>query len=198
MLPDFPSTKTEWDKQLTAYFVREVRRRCPGFEDIPRHFLFEGETDAISREGEEREETKMFAAGAEMMFSPEEISNFDWKNIKAKMDKAAEEMAAQMTRHFYQTLSDACDRSGQVTRGRGGGFTADKVLEALEMIQIDFEAAGKPNLPSIHIAPSQFEELRAALEKLETDPEYSAKFEAMMQRKFGDWRDREASRKLVG
>lgn len=197
MLPDFPSTKREMEKILTAYFARQVRKRCPGFEDVARYRMFEGRRDAISREGEVAEETKMFEAGAEMTISADEVARFDMKGMKAKMDEAAEKMAEQMTKHFYAALSEICEKSGQVTKG-GGGFTADKVLEALDKIHIDFEPDGTPHLPSIHIAPSQFEALRAALEKLATDPEYTKKHEEMMERKFRDWCDREASRKLAG
>lgn len=198
MLPDFPNTKREMDKILSAYFARQVRRRCPSFDNIPRHRLFEGRKDAISREGEQPEETQMFEAGAEMTISADEVARFDMNGMKAKMDEAAEKMAEQMTRHFYQTLSDMCEKTGQITRGGGSDFTADKVLEALDKIQIDFELDGTPHLPSIHIAPSQFESLRAALEKLETDPEYATKNQELMERKYRDWRDREASRTLAG
>lgn len=197
MLPDFPGVKQEMDKLLNAYFARAVRQRCPGFDEIPRHRLFEGKRDAITREREEIEETKMLEAAADMTISNDEIARFDFKSMKAKMDDAAEKMAEQMTRHFYQTLSDACEKSGQVSKG--GPFTADSVLAALDMIAIDFDPVDDtPHLPSIHIAPSQFEALRAALEKLATDPEYQKKHQELLQKKYGEWLDREASRKLAG
>lgn len=196
MLPDFPDVRHELDKILQAYFVREVGRRCASFERVPKHRLFEGRSDAISREGQEKDPTKMYEACAEMIFTAKEIAAFDLKSMKAKMDEAAEQMAAQMTKHFYETVSEICEKSGQVTRG--GPFTADTVLAALDKIAIDFDTEGGAQMPSIHVAPSQFEAVRAAIEKLHTDPEYAQKREELMQRKFGEWLDREASRALVG
>lgn len=197
MLPDFPVLKHDLDEIFTTYLQNSIRRQSGEIGNIDRHRLFEGKGDAISRQGEEAEETKMIEASAEMMFTPEEIVAFSVKDIRNKLDEIARRMADQMVRHLYQTVSDACDKSGNVTKSKGG-FTPDVVLEAMSKIHIDFDEHGKPRLPSIHIHPSQTSELYAALQTLDTDPEYKAKSKALMEQKEREWRDREASRKLVG
>ncbi|MFH1893307.1 MAG: hypothetical protein ABIK83_11575 [Candidatus Zixiibacteriota bacterium] len=51
---------------------------------------------------------------------------------------------------------------------------------------------------SAFIGPAMADKVKSVLEELENDPDYQKKYEELMERKRIEFRDREASRKLVG
>ena len=115
-----------------------------------------------------------------------------------RMRHAAQDMAAQITKSSFQSISDAVDKVGNVVDGKGAPFSAALFLEALEKIQIDFGPDGKPRFPTLVVAPSKGPQIQRILESLEQDPQLSAQFHKLIEVKKEEWLAREASRKLVG
>ncbi|MDP3858588.1 MAG: hypothetical protein Q8Q73_12590 [Stagnimonas sp.] len=198
MLPDFPTLKKDLDDFFSAYLSRETQRRSGEFGQMARHRLFEGRANAIQRQREKPEAVEIVSASEELNFSAAEVANLGVQEIWSYLDEVAQKMADQIVAHFYKTLSEQCEQSGQVTKSEGGLVTADKLLEAFGKLQIDFDSSGHPRLPSIHIGPSQSAAMALALQKLETDAELRLRSQELIALKRREWLDREAARKLVG
>jgi hypothetical protein len=73
--------------------------------------------------------------------------------VLAKLDNAAKKMADKVQKTFYLKMNEDLDRLGRTVDQKGKPFSAETILEALENIQIEFNADGKHNDLQIHIAP---------------------------------------------
>jgi hypothetical protein len=140
----------------------------------------------------------MFQASAAFEIKAAEVPTMTIDVLVERMRHGAQDMAAQISKGSFQSISDAVDKVGNVVNGKGAPFSADLYLEALEKIQIDFGPDGKPRLPTVVVAPSKGPQIPRVLESLEKDPTLSAKFDRLIEKKREEWLVREASRKLVG
>jgi hypothetical protein len=154
-------------------------------------------TRHISHDGHERVfEPKRHEAST--TFSRDEVVEADMETLVAKFDRAAEEMAASSTRHFLQRIEETAREVGNVYDMRGGRLTLDAMLKGLEMIEIDFDETGKPQLPSLVVNPAMVPRLKELQAESDQNPEYKRKWDEIIERKREAWRAREADRRLVG
>ncbi len=70
---------------------------------------------------------------------------------------ALAEMAAQyrdqVAEQFVRTIRDVTDATGNAINGGGRPLSHDLILDALERVEIDFDDAGTPILPSVMLNP---------------------------------------------
>jgi hypothetical protein len=134
---------------------------------------------------------------AEVRISDEELEHLSTEEIHRKFDEAAREMARQMTQTCFQTVEKGVKEVGNVVH-YAGRLTIDDVLGFYEKVLIDFDDNGRPELPTIICGKDMMEELRGLNSQIESDPETNKRFAELMVSKKEEWRDREASRRLVG
>jgi hypothetical protein len=198
MLPDCPTLKREVSQRLTALFRQMVNQYLGVVGEAPRSVIHEGRRTAMIRESGEVDETPLFQATAGWEIKAAEVPTMTVDGLLERMRNAAKDMAAQISKGSFQSISDAVDKIGNVVDGKGAPFSADLFLNAIEKIQIDFGPDGKPRLPTLVVGPSQGPDIQRALESFEKDPEQLAKFDKLIEKKREEWLAREASRKLVG
>ena len=198
MLPDVPSLKNDLQFIVDRYLRNAVQRRLGPFSESPRHAIHEGTRLRVIRADGSVDESELKEASAEMTFPIAEIPTMTIAERVAKLEDVAESMARQMSTHFFTTLNDGLERAGQVVDRQGKRFDVDTLFAALESIQIDFGLDGKPKNLMFVIPPALAPRVKEVAEQAEKDPAVTRRYEELMARKWSEWRDREADRKLVG
>lgn len=198
MLPDLPELKRDMNSLVSDYLRSEVRRRMPGIGEAPQHLIHEGERTRIIRSDGSTEESQLKQASAELVVRFDEAAEMSVQARTAKLDEIAESMARQMSQHAFASISATLDATGQVVDNAGRPLNADTILATLEKLQMDFDEYGKPNGLTIVVGPEIVERAKREFQRLMSDPALRQRYDALIQRKWMDWRDREAARKLVG
>jgi DNA-binding transcriptional regulator of glucitol operon len=198
MLPDLPKLKRDIRKRLDLYLRRQINARHGVFCEAPKHIIQEGDRMRIAREDGTIDESNLEQASAEMSLRAEEIPHMTIKERMAKLDDVADEIVRQQLKHLFQTVKDVCDKTGQSVDARGKTLDADVVLAIIEKMQLDFDDMGHHKEISVVVPPALTEQMKKVLEQIESDPVLRKRYEDIVMRKRIEWRDREASRKLVG
>jgi hypothetical protein len=198
MLPDLPAIKDELLLLQLRYLRHQVHRRMPGINEAPQHTVHEGERTRIVRADASVEESEMKTAAAEMSIGETEASAMTTQERKAILDSIADDMARQISEHAFASINDTLEKAGQVVDNGGRKLDAEAMLVMLEKMQFDFDDNGQLKNLSIVVGPEMRERANAEFARLFTDPVLSVRYAALMQSKWADYRDREASRKLVG
>ena len=134
---------------------------------------------------------------AEVRISTKELEQLSVEEVHQKCDEAAREMAQQATQSFLQTLTQAATEVGNVGHFKGRP-TVDDLFHLYETVWIDFDDYGNPELPTVLCGPELMEHFQRLKSEIESDSHLKEKFADLLTRKREEWRDREASRKLVG
>lgn len=198
MLPDFVVLKKEIDDVLTLFMRKRFKFHCTGIQDIPREQLFEGAGMAVQRATGDLDESKFIENKIEFSISYDEVPTLSLNEVLQKLDKAAKEMADQAQKYFYLKINQDLDRLGRTVDRKGKPFTAETILEALQSINIEFDANGKHHDLELHTSPQLEKAVKKSFADLETDPVLKKRYEDLMMQKREEYRVREASRRLVG
>ena len=124
----------------------------------------------------------------------EEVETITHETILNKIDDAAQEMAEQIKKSFYETLSEAAGEVGNVSLSHGEPLTVDLFLEMLEKMHVSFDEEGNPSGLTFAGSPKLRPALIEVISQAEADPRY----QELMERKREEERVRENNRKLVG
>lgn len=198
MLPDLPTIKRDLQKVFDDYFKREVQRRLGVFEESPRHIIHEGQGLSVSRADGTVDESGLKAASAEFSLRYEDVPNQSLLDRLQHLDRVAEDMATQISRNLFDSLNETLDKAGQVVDQRGKPLDGNSILAVLEKMNVDFDDNGQHVPLTIVTHPNLQKAAQQAFQELECNPVLSARHGELMRKKQADWRDREASRKLVG
>ena len=198
MLPDCFQVKNELRQKLDIAFRQMVNGYLGIVAEAPRSIIHEGRRTAIVRDSGAVDETQLLQASAGFEIRPDEVPNMTAAILQGRMEKAAQEMAKQMSEHFFKSISDSVEKIGNTVDGKGQGFTPELIFAVLEKIWIDFDPQGNPRMPTLTINPAQGPQVQRAFQSIDSNPELSARFAQLMDQKREEWRAREATRKLVG
>lgn len=198
MLPDLPTIKRDLQKLFDIYFKQQVRLRLGAFEESPRHIIHEGRALSVSREDGSVDESTLKAATAEFSLRYDDVPEKSINERLKQLDQAAEKMAEQISRNLFESLNETLDKAGQVVDRQGKPLDAEAILAVLESIHLDFDENGRHSPLTVVLHPNLQPAARRAFQELASDPVLSARYNELMRQKQAEWRDREASRKLVG
>ena len=198
MLPDIPPLKQEIAKVLRAAFRKRVNAYMGALNESPRYYIKEGRRVITIRPDGRRDETGLKQASAETTVRFEEVPRLSIQDRLIKLDEAARDMARQISEHAFGQINEAVERVGNVVSGGGKPLDPNILLAVYEKIQLDFDENGNPSELMMVIAPGMEQRAKEALERLHQDPEYSKRYKEIIDKKRMEWRDREASRRLVG
>ncbi len=196
MLPDYVKTKSEVQGLYNDLFEHYLKKHSGPISEIRSYKVFEGENTSIIRPEGHEDITQMQSASSTFELKYDEVPSLTLEKIAYKLESAAKEMADQQVQHFYETISKAVESAGNTVSG--GPLTAERILEVMETIQIDFDKNGQATLPQIHIGPEQEDLLKREFSRLETEPDLKDRWTQVMFQHRENWRARENSRKLVG
>mgnify|MGYP000920160249 CR=1 FL=1 len=119
--------------------------------------------------------------------------------IHAKLDEwsvmiweMASQSLNQVMPQVFESLEGACRQGGQVVDASGGPLTVDRLLDALERIDIDFDQNGEPELPYLVTHP----DCVRALQEMKVTPAHEARRRAILEKKRKEFDARRRVRKL--
>jgi hypothetical protein len=199
VLPDLPSFKRDLFAILIRYLRNATHQRLGAFSDVPRHVVHEGKDMRVQRSDGSVEDFGMKGASAEMLTKVEDIPHMSLEDRIKQLDELAHTMAKQMSQHMYESLTESLEKAGQVVDARGKPLDIETIFEVLEKVEMDFDSQG--NLADgfrFVVGPALIPRIREMMEQEKNDPTIKRRREAIMAKKWLAWRDREATRKLVG
>lgn len=195
MLPDFLKTKEKLEKMLDSERKKAELLHLGPVADAPKSNVFEGnKVILINATDGSCEEVEMKQATSRLEVKWEEVETMTHETIINKIDDVAKEMAEQIKKSFYETLSETAEEVGNVTSLGGEPLTIDVFLEILEKMHISFDEEGNPNGLTFAGSPKLRPALIEVISQAEADPRY----QELMERKREEERVRENNRKLVG
>jgi len=198
MLPDLPSVKRNVMAAIGIYLAMSVRKKLGIFGDLPHQRLHEGDRNRIIRDDGSVEESPLKRSSAEDSIPMEEVPVLTQEERLKRMESLAEEMARQMSQHMHDSLGKTLDDHGQTINLQGQPLCPEAVFALFEKIRMEFDDAGNPIGLSVVFAPAMAEQWASVQKQIEGDPALQQRFNDLFDRKRGEWRDREAARKLVG
>lgn len=198
MLPDLPELKKEIQAEISRYLHEAVNKRLGVFREVPRHTVHEGEGMRISRADGSTRDSRMKAASAEMTMNYVDIPNLTAQDRREQLDGMADQMAKQISELLFGGMNEEIEEAGQVVNAGGRPLTAEVFFEVLEKLEVDFDEAGNPKGLQLVVGPGLLPRIRELAEQAERDPAIRKRHSEIMQKKWLEWRDREAARKLVG
>lgn len=198
MLPDQPNLKREIQERLQRLVEHTSQRKLGVFSDIPKHILHEGDSLVVIRADGTNEDCQLSTASAEFEVNVDTTPEAALNERMLLLEKVSTEMARQMTRGLFESLNQSLDAAGQTIDARGRKLSGEVILEILDKIDVNFRPDGTQEELSIAIPPEMKDQLISALAELEENQELKHRHEALINKKREIWRDREASRKLVG
>lgn len=198
MLPDWPQLKREIWEELDFFMKERHLLYLGAFSESPRQQVFEGRSSEIIRPDGEIDETEFKTISAEFSYDSNELSQLTLGDVLRKLDGVAKEMAEKFQQSAYEALARMCDKHGNTIEGKGEPLSPDLIIESWEKIMIPFDPNGRPRFPTLHIDKGMAEVVQNSLKRLEEDPKYRTRVEALIESKRQQWNAREADRKLVG
>lgn len=198
MLPDLPGLKRDIQKAFDRYLWIQVNVRFGVFSKVPRHAINEGNRTCVVRPDGSRDESELKKASTEISVKLDDVPQLTLEKRLAMLNEMADQTARQMSEHFFGMLNEVLDKAGQVVDQKGQPFDAEAVFAVLEKMQFEFDESGQHNEISIVVPPALAPKAKEVFERIQSDPVLRKRHDEIMVRKRMDWRDREASRKLVG
>ncbi|MGO4478048.1 hypothetical protein AB4Z32_17510 [Massilia sp. 2TAF26] len=198
MLPDIPPIKREITKALLKFLSNRIREHMGVIGELRSYFVKEGGRVVIIREDGSVDETTMNKASAELSLDYAEVPMLTHDDVLAKLDQIAQQMASQMSQRAFETINEAVEAVGNTVNAGGRPLGPDACLEILEKMHLDFNDDGTHREVTVVVHPECGKDAMAAFRQMTEDPEYSGRYKALIEKKWKEWCDREAARKLVG
>jgi hypothetical protein len=196
MLPDFPKTKSEISKLLSARVRLKTRELSP-FASLPRAFTqHEGNVYSYPQEGAGTVSEGFERFEVPLKVEVDELRNLVGERLIEKIDKLAEEMARKTSEHGYRVLDRAAEKSGGRIDAGGQPFDQDMFLRMIEQVDLSFDANGKPDFVLL-MHPEMAAALRQRGDEWERDLAFKKRYDEIIMLKREVWLDRESNRKLV-
>lgn len=197
MLPDFPVQKARLLEFWNRYFAQKHNEYLGYFSECPSYSQHEGNRWAVEREDGTTSESGYESIEAGFPVRVDEVPNLTPEKIAQKIDIAAQEMARQMVQGILEDISHAVDESGRTVDAGERPFTKELFLKGLDSIEMGFDENGNPIMPKVMMHPKLWETIKDDIKTWEQDPEFTKRFNQIIERKREAWRARESRRKLV-
>lgn len=197
MLPDFIEVKKKLSKQVQKYLREKVKNNDPFLREIRRKIQHEGGRLHMKTYDGHVDEIEYKTLESEFTINADEIIKEGISAFKKHIDKLAKVVSGQQAKMVFQKLNEITSKTGNVVDAKGESFTKEKLLEATEKIDIDFDENGQPVNLTIVMGPQLFNKVKDLLPLWEKDEEFTKKRNEILERKRREWLDRENNRKLV-
>lgn len=195
MLPDYPEVKRLLSYHWRDRLVARIDLLMHGFAGMRRSVRFEGERTRIQTESsvevsrpEKLEATSELRGGKRFNASRQEID--------AMLDDLASQFASGQSRSIYQHVEKAATTVGNVVGLGGRALQPEDILRMMDKVEIDFDHDRRPRWPSLHFHPTQEPVVTTVFKRMWEEERYRTQFEALVNRKLGEWYAREANRSL--
>jgi hypothetical protein len=143
--------------------------------------------------GETFKEGELKAHSAEMITPFEDIVRNDLSLIHRSILAITSSLQSQFQASLYSTISDACDRSGNVVHAEKGVSFAEMFKAMLEKIEFVADKEGRVSMPHLHLDSMAVDKIREELAR--QPPEFEVEIERIKAEKVSAAVRNEAERK---
>ncbi|HMG78612.1 MAG TPA: hypothetical protein VK591_08010 [Xanthobacteraceae bacterium] len=196
MLPRIASLDREFSEAIQNY-VRARARGTQLLSEIKAHMIHEGRDSAIRRSTNELEHARIQESIVETTMSFEEIDDVDLDYVIKKANEIAAKFEEQMSRHLFQTMDEATQKTGLRADAGGKPLTNDLLIEMLSKMHMDFEKSQAGDM-SIVASPQMMPVFERLGREMEENPAMKRRWDSMIEEKRNEFREREINRNLVG
>lgn len=194
MLPDLPSTRGAVHGFLREFLKRQTFARTGVWQQVRRHVaLYECCSFEQHRFDGSVDDQDLAPIGGTIRLELGELQTKGFAAVLEAYDKAAIELAHNMSRHNFARMDQIFKEAGQSYNAGGRPLTPDLFLEFLEKMEMDFDSDGKPCFPSLVVPPNLAETVR----NWDITNDQQRRFEQIIDQQRLTWRDRESDRRLV-
>lgn len=190
----FPVLERELEEVVTKYVIEVGDHYSPVMSQVRTHRLFEGNASSMLRETGEQEETEIRSFSATLEIPSRTILHGTVDELFDFFTPIGKQMVADKERLMLETVHVATEKTGNIVSAEGKPLTIEKLLELLEIMQIDFDESGMAIMPTL-LGSSK---LISEYERLRRAPENQRAFDDLIRQKKAEWLAREADRTLVG
>jgi hypothetical protein len=194
MLPTIPDLERRRERANLDRIHDMARGMSPFVREVRAHIQHEGRGAALTRSSGETEDIDIHEVGASLVVRAGRLREYDNSALDRMLEDAALQLARGMDAMTRKVMDEVTERTGNVVDVEGGPMTEARFLDAIELMDHNFDRAGNWRPPTV-IGPA------GALESLLTSGESrdgGKRLEAILERKRDEFRRREAARILVG
>lgn len=197
MLPDFLPVKRRISKILISYLREKVKNSDPFIRQLRRRIQHEGSGQIMKTYDGNIDKIEYQSIGSEFKIQTEEIIREGIFAFIKHINKLANDILGQQSKMVFQKLNEITSKTGNVVDSRGEPFTPEKLLEALDKIEMEFDESGQPTNLTIVMHPDLWNRIKDKIPVWEADSGFKKKHNAIIEKKRKEWLDRENNRKLV-
>jgi hypothetical protein len=197
MLPRFKAIDRAMSELFSELVFKYSHALDPIFSDIKTYIIHEG-SKTMMKFGDKVWEDQMFEASAEYEIKQDGLSKFSWKEFHDCAREIGTKFLSEKKKNLVDTLDRVTSETGSVIDSRGKPLDHDAIFEALELLEINFDANGQPEMPSLMVHPDMVPRLEQLSKEAEESPALKRRHDELMRRKKEVYLAREADRKLVG
>lgn len=197
MIPDFPKEKQKISSMWNQYLNSKMTELTGPMNLAQTYRHYEGNQWQLTRTDKTIDDSNYMEISSNLSIENDEIPKLTSKQIKEKLDKVAEDMASQLMQNVIGKIAQAADSVGNSINANGKPFSPELFLQLLECMDHSFAEDGTWLPPTLIVAPDFMKKNKPIIEGFENDTNFLVKRDSIINRKREEWRDREASRKLV-
>lgn len=198
MLPDYPKVKARLVEEFNTRY-RQVRNLHLGFfASAQMNLLQEGSRHVLIREdgSSDTATPKQIEASATLEFDWREAEKLTIPKILTLIDTLAQRMAEQQVKQYIEKIDESVKKIGNVTDPDKKGVEA--FFDGVQKRLMEFDEAGQPIPPQLLVGDQQtHDKLVEIMTQIAESPDLRNRYEAIVNKKREEWRDREAARNLV-
>jgi len=195
MLPDYPRIKSRISKILLLRMKLSSWSKLGPLSQVRKKKVQEGDEYLFIRMDGTQDKTEFNEIKAEFILNKGEVENITMPDLIKLTDKTADEIAEKTAKKMYEGIGKGCDSVGNTVDAQGKPMSPDLFFKVLDKLQIDFDDAGKPMLPSVIVSDEKIG--KKLLKDLKSNPKNDKIFTEIIDKKRREFYDREANRKLV-
>jgi hypothetical protein len=197
VLPDFVQAREKYMQILMDRFEK-VSSRHMGPMDFKKYKIFEGRRITSVMANGQKFVSKVQKISGDIQILNEDIKSGNIPKAFEYIDKMAIQKAEKESQLLFEEITRITTEAGQVSDNKGKPFDAEIFFMAIQKMQISFKADNTMEKISFVFPPQWEQRVNEVMTELENNPLMKKRYDELIERKRQEWRDREASRKLVG
>lgn len=198
MLPDYPKAKKKIQKIFNKHMKESSEKQLGPFRESQRLTIHEGNKMMTESEGGAVDVSSLRKFEETIEISLDEMNKLTHEELLSKFTEAAESVGRKISDFSFDRIKEITDKTGNIVNAKGRPFSPDLFLEMLEKIWIDFDENGKPQYPTVVVAPGQVNYYEKAMQEIFEKEDLKKRHDEIIEAKRKEWHERENNRKLVG
>jgi hypothetical protein len=189
MLFDLPEYDRAAHQFIFAAITELARARSPILSMVRRETVEGGLGSRVTTDEGVMLELEAHEVVLEQGYALDEVIRGDFGGVLASLDEAADQEARSLVGALFENMRRITEATGMVVESKGGP-TPEAILEMIDKMELSFDDAGEPKMPTLVAHPDAVAKLPPWL------PEHSERLAEILQRKREERDARRRDRKL--